>query len=77
MFYFQCTSSMLCPFMLQEHDWFCSSHYAEVLDVLLGLKTPTDIGILNGRFACFHFLMVYTLEVRPLFPAKMLPLFCC
>ncbi|KAK4799076.1 hypothetical protein SAY86_024441 [Trapa natans] len=50
--------------ILEEHDWFCSSHYAELLDVLLSLKTPTDIAILSGRFACFHVLMVYTLKMN-------------
>ncbi|XP_031383633.1 RRP12-like protein [Punica granatum] len=50
--------------ILEEHEWFRSSHYGELLDVLLCLKTPTDATILNGRFACFHILMVHTLEMN-------------
>ncbi|OAY40418.1 RRP12-like protein isoform X3 [Manihot esculenta] len=48
--------------ILEEHAWFCSSQFIELLDLLLGLKPPTDIASLRKRFACFHILMVHTLE---------------
>ncbi|XP_030493685.2 uncharacterized protein LOC115709666 [Cannabis sativa] len=49
--------------ILREHAWFCSSRFSELIDFLLGFKSPTDVATLRSRFACFHPLMVYTLKV--------------
>ncbi|KAK0598624.1 hypothetical protein LWI29_036449 [Acer saccharum] len=49
--------------ILKEHDWFCTSRFEEVIDLLFTLKAPAAIEILRSRFACFHFLMVYTLKL--------------
>lgn len=52
--------------MVQEHAWFCSSRFVELIDFLLGFKPSTDITTLRSRLACFHPLMVHLLKVRPL-----------
>ncbi|KAJ4874056.1 ARM repeat superfamily protein [Raphanus sativus] len=43
--------------ILEEHGWFCSSHFAEVIEMLLSHKTPEDEASSKSRFACFHVLM--------------------
>lgn len=50
--------------MAQEHAWFCSSRYEELIDLLLGVKSPVDVASLRSRFACLHILLVHTLKVR-------------
>lgn len=49
--------------ILQEHTWFCSSRFVELIDLLLGLKSPDDVATLKNRFACFHILIVHALEM--------------
>ncbi|KAL5810487.1 hypothetical protein ACOSQ3_027197 [Xanthoceras sorbifolium] len=49
--------------ILKELDWFCTSRFEEVIDLLFNLKAPAAIEILRSRFACFHFLMVHTLKL--------------
>ncbi|OVA07380.1 putative domain NUC173 [Macleaya cordata] len=48
--------------ILQEHTWFYSSRFDEMMDLFLGLKIPVDIMSLRSRFACFHTLLVYILK---------------
>ncbi|KAL3585314.1 hypothetical protein D5086_012181 [Populus alba] len=50
--------------ILQEHTWFCSSRFVELIDLLLGLKSPDDVATLKNRFACFHILIVHALEMN-------------
>ncbi|KAJ4837306.1 hypothetical protein Tsubulata_035842 [Turnera subulata] len=49
--------------ILEEQHWFCSSRFVEVVDLLLGLKSPADFESLRQRFACFRILMVQALEI--------------
>ncbi|XP_024027240.1 RRP12-like protein isoform X3 [Morus notabilis] len=49
--------------ILQEHAWFCSSQFVELIDSLLDFKSPTDVPTLRSRFACFHPLMVHLLKI--------------
>lgn len=49
--------------ILQEHTWFCSSRFVELIDLLLGLKSPDDVATLKNRFASFHILIVHALEM--------------
>ena len=67
---------MLSPFLthtsffnvvIQEHAWFCSSQFDELLELLLGLKSPENIALLRSRFTCFRILLVHALKVRVLF----------
>ncbi|CAK7342600.1 unnamed protein product [Dovyalis caffra] len=50
--------------ILQEHSWFSSSRSEELIDLLLGLRSPADIASLRNRFACFHILIVHALEMN-------------
>ncbi|RVW16574.1 hypothetical protein CK203_069388 [Vitis vinifera] len=52
--------------VIQEHAWFCSSQFVELVELLLGLKSTDDITLLKSRFACFHILLVHALKVRVL-----------
>ncbi|PPD81417.1 hypothetical protein GOBAR_DD21651 [Gossypium barbadense] len=52
--------------ILEEHAWFCSSKSEELIDLLLGLKSPADIPSLRNRLDCFNTLMVHTLKVSSL-----------
>ncbi|XP_022766661.1 RRP12-like protein [Durio zibethinus] len=52
--------------ILEEHAWFCSSKLVELIDLLLGLKSPADIASLRSRFDCFNVLMVHTLKMSSL-----------
>ncbi|XP_052289702.1 uncharacterized protein LOC102608567 isoform X3 [Citrus sinensis] len=49
--------------ILKEHAWFCSSRYEELIDLLLGVKSPLDVASLRSRFACLHILLVHTLKM--------------
>ncbi|XP_061371507.1 uncharacterized protein LOC133314080 [Gastrolobium bilobum] len=49
--------------ILKEHPCFSSSRYMELIDLLLGLKSPTAIASLRSRYACFHTLMVHTMKI--------------
>ncbi|XP_009137134.1 RRP12-like protein isoform X1 [Brassica rapa] len=48
--------------ILEEHGWFCSSHFAEVIEMLLSHKTPDDEASSKSRFACFHVLMAHGIQ---------------
>ncbi|XVE61118.1 hypothetical protein DITRI_Ditri06bG0014200 [Diplodiscus trichospermus] len=52
--------------ILEEHDWLCSSILVELIDLLLGLKSPADIASLRSRLDCFNTLMVHTLKMSSL-----------
>ncbi|KAK8588814.1 hypothetical protein V6N13_087709 [Hibiscus sabdariffa] len=52
--------------ILEEHAWFCSSRLEELIDLLLGLKSPADIASLRSRLDCFKMLMVHTLKMSSL-----------
>lgn len=56
--------SHLCYGMGQEHAWFSSSRFVELIDLLLGLKSPVDIASLRSRFASLHILMIHALKVK-------------
>ncbi|KAK3405542.1 hypothetical protein EUGRSUZ_K01775 [Eucalyptus grandis] len=49
---------------MQVHPWFCSSQYSQLIDLLIGLRTPSDIATLRSRFACFHVLIVHALKIN-------------
>ncbi|XP_050227789.1 ribosomal RNA-processing protein 12 isoform X2 [Mercurialis annua] len=49
--------------ILKKHAQFCSSQFEELIDLLIGLKPPTEISSLKNRFACFHILLNHTLEI--------------
>lgn len=49
--------------VMQEHAWFCSSRFVELVELLLGLKSPEDIALLQSRFTCFRILLVHSLKV--------------
>ncbi|KAI3848602.1 hypothetical protein MKX03_010312 [Papaver bracteatum] len=53
-----CTLSKI----FEEHSWFYSSRFDEMLSHLLSLKLPDDIMGLRSRFACLHTLFVYLLK---------------
>ncbi|CAA7037459.1 unnamed protein product [Microthlaspi erraticum] len=48
--------------VLEEHSGFCSSHFAEVIEMLLRHKTPEDASSAESRFACFHVLMAHGIQ---------------
>ncbi|XP_010448691.1 PREDICTED: RRP12-like protein [Camelina sativa] len=48
--------------VLQEHGSFCSSHFAEVIEMLLSHKTPEDAASSISRFACLHVLMAHGIQ---------------
>ncbi|GAV57862.1 NUC173 domain-containing protein [Cephalotus follicularis] len=50
--------------ILEEHNSFCSSRLAELIDFLHGLKPPVDVVSLRSRFTCFQILLLHTLEIN-------------
>ncbi|KAL1222616.1 hypothetical protein V5N11_018984 [Cardamine amara subsp. amara] len=48
--------------ILEEHGWFSSSHFAEVIEMLLSHKTPQDTAASISRFSCLHFLMAHGIQ---------------
>ncbi|KAG7546447.1 Armadillo-type fold [Arabidopsis suecica] len=48
--------------ILQEHGWFCASHFAEVIEMLLSHKNPEDAASSRSRFACLHVLMAHGIK---------------
>ncbi|KAL3715813.1 hypothetical protein ACJRO7_007548 [Eucalyptus globulus] len=50
--------------ILEVHPWFCSSQYSQLIDLLIGLRTPSNIATLRSRFACFHVLIVHALKIN-------------
>ncbi|KAL0555029.1 hypothetical protein IC582_008960 [Cucumis melo] len=49
--------------ILEEHAWFASSRFPELVDMLIDLQPPVDTSSQRSRFACFHILLVYSLKV--------------
>ncbi|CAI9761159.1 unnamed protein product [Fraxinus pennsylvanica] len=45
--------------ILEKHSWFRSSHFVEVTDLLIGMKS--NITSLKSRFACFRILLVHAI----------------
>lgn len=54
---------MALPSLVQEHGWFCVSHFAEVIEMLLSHKNPEDAASSRSRFACLHVLMAHGIQV--------------
>ena len=50
--------------MLQEHAWFASSRFSELVEMLIDLQSPADTSSQRSRFACFHILLVHSLKVK-------------
>lgn len=50
--------------MMQEHAWFASSRFPELVDMLIDLQSPVDTSSQRSRFGCFHILLVHSLKVR-------------
>ncbi|KAF9592771.1 hypothetical protein IFM89_017341 [Coptis chinensis] len=48
--------------IFEEHEWFYSSRFDEMMDLLHGVKSPVDIMTLRCQFSCFHNLLVYMLK---------------
>ncbi|XP_052175050.1 uncharacterized protein LOC127789963 isoform X2 [Diospyros lotus] len=48
--------------ILEEHSWFCFPHVSELVDFLIGLKSPANIAMLRSRLACFQILLAHTVE---------------
>ncbi|KAL5981810.1 hypothetical protein ACLOJK_015875 [Asimina triloba] len=48
--------------IFREQPWFYLDRFDEVIDMLLGLKSPVDVASLRSRFMCFHFLLVHQLK---------------
>ena len=59
----QCKAYYALSRVLEEHAWFCSSQFVELVELLLGLKSTDDITLLKSRFACFHILLVHALKM--------------
>ncbi|XP_045807267.1 RRP12-like protein [Trifolium pratense] len=49
--------------ILEVHPCYSSPKNMELIDLLLGLKPPTEVASLRGRFACFHMLMVHIVKI--------------
>ncbi|KAK2975135.1 hypothetical protein RJ640_010815, partial [Escallonia rubra] len=58
----QCEAYLALNKILEEHPRFCSSKYDELMELLLGLKSPEDISSLRSRFACFQTLLVHAIK---------------
>uniref|UniRef100_A0A803MAC9 RRP12-like protein n=1 Tax=Chenopodium quinoa TaxID=63459 RepID=A0A803MAC9_CHEQI len=48
--------------ILEEHPWFCSLKMDELVDLIIGLKSPADIASFSNRLSCFHLLLVHALK---------------
>ncbi|CAJ2673257.1 unnamed protein product [Trifolium pratense] len=49
--------------ILEVHPCYSSPKNMELIDLLLGLKPPTEVASLRSRFACFHMLMVHIVKI--------------
>ncbi|CAI9301356.1 unnamed protein product [Lactuca saligna] len=49
--------------ILEESSEFRSSKFEELMDLLLGLKSPVDITSLRWRFSCFKNLLIHSIEI--------------
>ncbi|XP_023521029.1 RRP12-like protein [Cucurbita pepo subsp. pepo] len=50
--------------ILEEHAWFASSRFSELVEMLIDLQSPADTSSQRSRFACFHILLVHSLKVN-------------
>ncbi|KAK9154840.1 hypothetical protein Sjap_002320 [Stephania japonica] len=48
--------------IFKEHTWFISSRFDEMMNLLVGVNSPTDSLYLRSRFACMHDLFVHILQ---------------
>lgn len=48
--------------LLEGHSDFCSVQFAELMDMLLGLKSPVNVTTLKSRFAVFQNILVCALK---------------
>lgn len=48
--------------ILEKSSGFCSSRFEELMELLLGLKSPADITSLRWRFSCFRTLLIQSIE---------------
>ncbi|XP_019154612.1 PREDICTED: RRP12-like protein isoform X2 [Ipomoea nil] len=47
--------------MLEKHPWFRSLHFVQSMELLIGVKSPTNIKSLTSRFSCFKTLLIHAL----------------
>ncbi|GAB2267034.1 hypothetical protein Dimus_002018 [Dionaea muscipula] len=48
--------------ILEEHSWFCSSQYDNLVDLLVALEAPVDVTSLQNRLCCLKILLVHALK---------------
>nr|GMC90325.1 RRP12-like protein isoform X1 [Ipomoea batatas] len=48
--------------MLEKHPWFRSLHFVQSMELLIGVKSPTNIKSLTSRFSCFKTLLIHVVE---------------
>ncbi|KAJ9565398.1 hypothetical protein OSB04_001364 [Centaurea solstitialis] len=48
--------------LLERSSGFCSSRFEELMELLLGLKSPANITSLRWRFSCFRTLLIHSIE---------------
>ncbi|KAL2923581.1 RRP12-like protein [Bienertia sinuspersici] len=48
--------------ILEEHPWFCSVKMDELVDLIIGLKSPSDIASFSNRLSCLQLLLVHALK---------------
>ncbi|CAO2822229.1 unnamed protein product [Amaranthus hypochondriacus] len=48
--------------ILKEHPWFCSSKMEDLVDFIIGLKSPADIASFTNRLSCLYLLLVHALK---------------
>ncbi|GAB4843865.1 hypothetical protein Ancab_013827 [Ancistrocladus abbreviatus] len=48
--------------ILEEHSWFCSSKFDELVDLLISQKAPADINSLRSRVVSLQILLVHALK---------------
>ncbi|KAI4341252.1 hypothetical protein MLD38_025996 [Melastoma candidum] len=56
-----CEAYLALAKIVEDHPWFCSARYVELMDFIFGFKSPSTVAPLKSRFTCFHALMVYSL----------------
>ncbi|KAI3507537.1 hypothetical protein L1887_22524 [Cichorium endivia] len=49
--------------IVHESSEFVSLKFEEVMELLLGLKSPVDITSLQWRFSCFRTLLIHSIEI--------------
>ncbi|KAI3806558.1 hypothetical protein L1987_22467 [Smallanthus sonchifolius] len=48
--------------ILEESSEFCSSKFEELMELILGLKSPDNVASLRWRFSCFRNLIIHSIE---------------